>query len=68
MTKSELIEKVAGRLKLPASEAEKVVNAIFGSMAATMSAGERVEIPGFGVFEVREDGGDEGRSPATDEG
>ena len=66
MTKSELIEKVAGRLKLPASEAEKVVNTIFDSMAASLVVGERVEIPGFGVFKVREDEGDEGWNPTAD--
>jgi len=61
MTKTELIEKVAGRLELPASEAEKVVNTIFDSMAASLVGGERVEIPGFGEFEVLwDDGGARG--------
>lgn len=51
MPKPELIERVANRLNHPASEAEKVVNTIFDSMATSLSAGERIEIPGFGVFD-----------------
>ena len=55
MTKSELIEKVADRQKLPASQAETAVNIMFDSMATSLSAGEHIEIPGFGVIEVLED-------------
>ena len=60
MTKAELIERVAGRLEISESQAEAVVNTIFDSMAAPMCAGECIEIPGFGVFEVLEDEGNRG--------
>lgn len=61
-----MTEKVAVRLKLPASEAGAVVNTVFDSMATSLSAGERIDIPGFGVFEVREDEGDEERDPTAE--
>ncbi len=65
MTKSEMTMKVADRLKLPVSQAETVVNTIFDSMATAMTAGERIEIRGFGSFEVRSYKGYEGRNPRT---
>ena len=65
MTKYELIHKVADQLKLPLSQAETVVNTIFDSMATAMTAGERIEIRGLGVFEVRHYKAYEGRNPST---
>ena len=65
MTKSDLIQKVADRLKLPLSQAETVVNTIFGSMTIALVASERIEIRGLGAFEVRSYKGYEGRNPKT---
>ena len=55
MIKSELIAKVADRLRIPAGQAETVINTIFDSMAESLVAGKRIEIPGFGVIEMLED-------------
>ena len=65
MTKSQLIQNVADRLKLPAAQAEMMVSTIFDSMTDALVAGERIEIRGFGAFEVRHYKGYEGRNPRT---
>ena len=65
MTKSELIETVANKLKLPKGKAELIVNCVFDSMEAALKAGERIEIRGFGSFEIRHYKAYEGRNPRT---
>lgn len=65
MTKSELIEAVANKLKLPKGKAELIVNCVFDSMEAALRAGERIEIRGFGSFEIRHYKPYEGRNPRT---
>ncbi len=65
MTKSELIETVANKLKLPKGKAELIVNCVFDSMEVSLRRGERIEIRGFGSFEIREYKSYEGRNPRT---
>jgi integration host factor subunit beta len=65
MTKSELIETVANKLKLPKGKAELIVNCVFDSMEASLKRGERIEIRGFGSFEIRNYKAYEGRNPRT---
>ena len=65
MTKSELIEAVANKLKLPKGKAELIVNCVFDSMEAALKRGERIEIRGFGSFEIRHYKAYEGRNPRT---
>ena len=65
MTKSELIETVADKLKLPKGKAELIVNCVFDSMEASLKRGERIEIRGFGSFEIRDYKPYEGRNPRT---
>ena len=65
MTKSELIETVANKLKLPKGKAELIVNCIFDSMEESLKRGERIEIRGFGSFEIRHYKAYEGRNPRT---
>jgi len=65
MTKSELIEAVANKLKLPKGKAELIVNCVFDSMEAALKTGERIEIRGFGSFEIRHYKAYEGRNPRT---
>src|SRR5512137_189210 len=67
MTKSDLIEKLAERLKLPKGKAETIVNGIFEAMEAALARGERIEIRGLGSFEVRSYKAYEGRNPRTGE-
>ena len=65
MTKSELIESVAGKLVIPKGKAEMIVNIIFDSMTDALQRGDRIEIRGFGSFEVRQYKAYEGRNPRT---
>jgi integration host factor subunit beta len=65
MTKSDLIEVVANKLHLPKGKAELIVNCIFDSMEESLKKGERIEIRGFGSFEIRHYKAYEGRNPRT---
>ena len=65
MTKSDLIEVVANKLHLPKGKAELIVNCIFDSMEESLKQGERIEIRGFGSFEIRHYKSYEGRNPRT---
>jgi integration host factor subunit beta len=65
MTKSDLIEVVASKLHLPKGKAELIVNCIFESMEESLRTGERIEIRGFGSFEIRHYKAYEGRNPRT---
>lgn len=65
MTKSDLIEAVATKLHLPKGKAELIVNCIFDSMEESLRRGDRIEIRGFGSFEIRSYKAYEGRNPRT---
>jgi integration host factor subunit beta len=65
MTKSDLIEQVATQLNLPKGKAELIINCIFDSMEESLRDGHRIEIRGFGSFEIRRYKAYEGRNPRT---
>jgi integration host factor subunit beta len=65
MTKSDLIDVLCETQKMPKGRAELLVNVIFESMEASLRRGERIEIRGFGSFEIREYRAYEGRNPRT---
>ena len=67
MTKGELIDIISQRPGLNLKRAELVVNTIFDSMSNALMSGERVEIRGFGSFEVRHYNAYKGRNPKTGE-
>ena len=67
VTKSELIERISEKLKLPNGKAEQIVNCVFDSMVKALQDGEGIEIRGFGSFTVREYKAYEGRNPRTGE-
>ena len=67
VTKSELIERISEKLKLPHGKAEQIVNCVFDSMVKALQAGEGIEIRGFGSFRVRDYKSYEGRNPRTGE-
>ena len=67
ITKSELIDQVADKLRLPKARAEQIVDTIFDSMVNALKQGDGIEIRGFGSFTVREYKGYEGRKPRTGE-
>lgn len=65
MKRSDLIQKLALQKNLPIHVAEEIIHEIFGSMTDTLVAGGRIEIRGFGSFEIREYDGRTGRNPRT---
>jgi integration host factor subunit beta len=65
MTKSDLIDVLCESQKLPKGRAELLVHVIFDSMEAALRRGERIEIRGFGSFEIRTYRAYEGRNPRT---
>lgn len=65
MTKSELIDAIAGRTELTKARAEMVVNCVFDSMTQALHKGEGIEIRGFGSFSVRPYKPYSGRNPRT---
>ena len=65
MTKSDLLDVLCETQKMPKGRAELLVNVIFDTMEASLKRGERIEIRGFGSFEIREYRAYEGRNPRT---
>jgi integration host factor beta subunit len=68
MTKSDLIERVSEKVPhISKKDTEVVVNTIFDSMTDALRAGKRIEIRGFGSFQVKVREAREGRNPKTGE-
>ena len=67
MTKSQLVERLAAETNIPKVRAERLVNSVLEAMKEAMKRGERIELRGFGVFEMREYGPYNARNPATGE-
>ncbi|WP_282029730.1 HU family DNA-binding protein [Paracoccus marcusii] len=66
MVRSELIKRIAAeRPHLPSRDVEAAVDKIFEAIIASLARGQRVEIRGFGVFEVRPRVAFTGRNPKT---
>ncbi|SFB88396.1 DNA-binding protein HU-beta [Alkalibacterium subtropicum] len=65
--KAELIEKVASSADLTKKDATAAVEAVFESIKDTLADGEKVQIIGFGNFEVRDRAARKGRNPQTGE-
>lgn len=66
MNKSDLIETLVRKLpNLSGRDVEVIVNTIFDSMTDSLKSGERIEIRGFGSFEVRTRKPRLGRNPKT---
>ena len=67
MSKSELIANVAERAGLSKKDAERAVNATFECIEAALIEGDKVQMIGFGTFEVKERAARKGRNPQTGE-
>ncbi|MDR3733906.1 MAG: integration host factor subunit beta [Acidobacteriaceae bacterium] len=65
MIKQDLIQRVVERTGLPRTKAEAAVDTIFDSMKKALAGGERIELRGFGVFNVRPRKTGIGRNPRT---
>ncbi len=67
MNKVELVSSVAQKSGLSKKDSEKAVTAILDSIVETVATGEKVQLVGFGTFEVRERKERTGRNPRTRE-
>ena len=67
MTKTELINAVAEKAELSKKDAEKAVSAVLEGITDALISGEKVQLVGFGTFEVRDRAAREGKNPATGE-
>jgi len=65
MIKLDIIQHVVERTGVTKAKAEMAVEAVFESMKQAMSKGERIELRGFGVFNVRPRKTGVGRNPKT---
>jgi len=67
VNKAELIAAVAEKSELTKKDAEKAVNALVSVISDALANNERVQLVGFGTFEVRERAERKGRNPQTKE-
>ena len=67
MNKTELIAAVAEKAGLTKKDAERVINATFESITASLVKGEKVQVSGFGIFEAKTREARVGRNPRTKE-
>ncbi|EXJ24184.1 DNA-binding protein HBsu [Alkalibacterium sp. AK22] len=65
--KAELIEKVASSADLTKKDATAAVEAVFETIKESLAEGEKVQVIGFGNFEVRDRAARKGRNPQTGE-
>lgn len=63
MNKAELIANVAEKTGFTKKDAEKALNSIMGSITEELGNGGKVQLVGFGTFEVRERKARVGRNP-----
>lgn len=67
MNKTELVAAVAEKTGLSKKDSEKAVSAVFDSITSALVAGDKVQLVGFGAFEIREREARIGRNPRTKE-
>ena len=67
MTKAELIDAIATDATISKKDADKALNAAINAITASLEKGEKVVLPGFGTFEVREKAATTARNPRTGE-
>lgn len=67
MNKAELVAAVAEKTALSKKDSEKAVNAAFEAITVALVGGDKVQLVGFGAFEVKERNARVGRNPKTKE-
>lgn len=67
MNKTELIEKIAAGSGLKKAEAKDALEVTLRELKSALVAGEKIQLVGFGTFEVKERPAREGKNPATGE-
>ena len=67
MNKTELIASVAEKCGITKKDAERVINATLDAVTASLVAGDKVQLSGFGIFETKQREARVGRNPRTKE-
>ena len=67
MNKTELVAAIAEKAELSKKDAEKALKAFTGTVAETLQNGDKVQLIGFGTFEVAERAARTGKHPQTKE-
>ncbi|QPC47552.1 HU family DNA-binding protein [Mangrovibacillus cuniculi] len=67
MNKTDLVSNVMESAELSKKDAAAAVDAIFDSIQTTLAKGDKVQLIGFGNFEVKERAARKGRNPQTGE-
>ena len=67
MTKSDLVSEVAKATNKSKKESAEFVDAVFTAVQAALAKGDKVQLVGFGTFEVRERAARQGRNPQDPE-
>ena len=67
MNKTELINAVAAKAELSKKDADKAVAAVFAAIEEALVKGDKVQLIGFGTFEVKERAARTGHNPKTGE-
>ena len=67
MNKAELVTAVAEKAGMSKKDSEKAINAAFDAITDALVAGDKVQLVGFGAFEVKERNARVGRNPKTKE-
>ena len=67
MNKADIIAKVHEVLGTTKADAERAVEAVFGSIEGAMKDGDAVSVAGFGIFEAKMRAAREARNPRTGE-
>lgn len=64
---SQIVDQVAERSGLSKSQAKQAVNAVFEAMTERLAVGDRIQVSGFGSFEIRNRAERQGTNPRTRE-
>ena len=67
MNKTELIAAVAEKTDLSKKDADAAVSAVLVAITEALKAGDKIQLVGFGTFEVRNRAAKQGRNPRTGE-
>ncbi|MGE6833516.1 HU family DNA-binding protein [Priestia megaterium] len=67
MNKTELVDAVATKSELTKQDSKKAIDALFKTISTTLAKEEKIQLVGFGTFEIRERAERTGRNPQTGE-
>ena len=67
MTKADIVDKINTTTGISKKDSFDILEAVFSIMKDTLESGEKIKVPGFGNFEVKDKKERKGRNPTTGE-